>query len=54
MDAMHNDMLCMMSYELGFLICVFYPHFLGFNEFLKTQLLFVCFTQDFLGFEEFL
>jgi hypothetical protein len=25
LDAMRNDMLCMVIYELGFLICVFYP-----------------------------
>jgi hypothetical protein len=41
MDAMHYDMLCMVSYELGFLICLFYPHFLGFKDFLKNTS-FIC------------
>jgi hypothetical protein len=34
MDAMHNDMLCMVIHGIGFL--------------------FVCFTQDLLGFKGFL
>jgi hypothetical protein len=33
---------------------VCFTHFLGFKEFLKTQVVFVCFTQDLLEFKEFL
>jgi hypothetical protein len=32
---------------------VCFTHFLGFKGFLRTQIVFVCFTPDFLGFKDF-
>jgi hypothetical protein len=34
MDAMHDDMLCIVIHELGFLICVFYPRLVRVKGFL--------------------